>query len=310
MTFYVGITDDRWFNFLKDRPKEDVNFWRLGQFRNFRILPEGGLFLFKLHTPHDFIVGGGYYLSHQEMPLSLAWDAFGEYNGVPNIEDLRNRINQYRKTDESDPVLGCTILSHAFFWPKHLWIPTDPSWWPSNIVSGKSFESVTEPGQSLWRKIQENLGTSEAPTISGLNELSDAPRFGPSFLARARLGQGGFRSLVTSAYQRRCAFTGERTLPVLQASHIRPYANEGPHAIRNGILLRADLHQLFDRGYITFAPDQDTYRIKVSPRIKKEFSNGREYYALDEKPLAIIPSPDLRPAKEYVEFHSQHVFRG
>jgi putative restriction endonuclease len=37
-----------------------------------------------------------------------------------------------------------------------------------------------------------------------------------------RLGQGAFRLLVTDAYQRRCAVTGERTLPVLDAAHIRP----------------------------------------------------------------------------------------
>jgi len=309
MTFYVGITDERWFGFLKDLPKEDVNFWRLGKFRNFRVLPEGGLFLFKLHSPNDFIVGGGYYLSHQEMPLSLAWDAFGEYNGVPDIQHLRSRINDYRKTEEQDPVLGCTILSHAFFWPRELWIPTEAAWWPANIVTGKSFESTAEPGLSLWRKIQERLGSAEAPVISGLNEVPNAPRYGSSFLARARLGQGGFRSLVSSTYQHRCAFTGERTLPVLQASHIQPYADDGPHAIRNGLLLRADLHKLFDRGYVTLIPDAESYRIKVSPRIRAEFSNGRDYYALDKKPLAVLPSPDFRPAREYVDFHSSKVFR-
>jgi putative restriction endonuclease len=308
MTFYIGITDERWFDFLKNLPKEDVNFWRLGQFRNFRILPEGGLFLFKLHSPNDFIVGGGYYLSHQEMPLSLAWDSFGQYNGIKNIGELRDRINTYRKTNEADPVLGCTILGQAFFWPKDLWIPTNSSWWPTNIVSGKSFENTNEPGLSVWQQVQTRLQANDSPILSAVNELP-GDRYGSSFLAKARLGQGGFRSMVTSAYQRRCAFTGERTLPVLQASHIQPYADDGPHAISNGILLRADLHQLFDRGYVTVTPDHDTYRIKVSPRIRKEFSNGREYYALDGQPLNVLPERLLRPAKEYVEFHNSKVFK-
>ena len=308
MTFYIGITDERWFDFLKDLPKEDVNFWRLGQFRNFHILPEGGLFLFKLHSPNDFIVGGGYYLSHQEMPLSLAWDSFGQYNGVSNIGELRDRINTYRKTSEADPVLGCTILGQAFFWPKNLWIPTNSSWWPTNIVTGKSFDSTSEPGLGIWQQVQTRLQASDSPLLSGVNEVPEE-RYGPSFLARARLGQGGFRSMVTSAYQRRCAFTGERTLPVLQASHIQPYADNGPHAIRNGVLLRADLHQLFDRGYITMSPDRDTYRIKVSPRIRKEFSNGREYYALDGQSLSVLPDHPFRPAKEYVDFHNSRIFK-
>jgi len=53
---------------------------------------------------------------------------------------------------------------------------------------------------------------------------------------------------VTDAYTRRCAITGEKTLPALQAGHIRPHAKSGPHEIRNGLLLRSDLHNLFDLG--------------------------------------------------------------
>lgn len=46
-------------------------------------------------------------------------------------------------------------------------------------------------------------------------------------LIRHRLGQGAFRVLVTDAYQRRCAISGEKTLPVLEAAHIRPYSQHG-----------------------------------------------------------------------------------
>jgi putative restriction endonuclease len=82
---------------------------------------------------------------------------------------------------------------------------------------------------------------------------------------RPRLGQGAFRVLVTDAYQRRCAVTGERTLPVLESAHIKPYARSGPHSNNNGLLLRSDLHKLFDLGYITVTGDM---RIEVSKRIK------------------------------------------
>src|SRR6056297_4310427 len=76
-----------------------------------------------------------------------------------------------------------------------------------------------------------------------------------------KLGQGGFRILVTEAYHRRCAITGEKTLPVLDASHIKPYGKDGPHRTSNGLLLRQDMHNLFDRGYMTI--DED-YKIIVS----------------------------------------------
>ncbi|WP_162470581.1 HNH endonuclease [Desulfosporosinus orientis] len=61
--------------------------------------------------------------------------------------------------------------------------------------------------------------------------------------------------MVTEAYYRRCAITGEKTLPVLEAAHIKPYSLEGSHETNNGLLLRKDLHTLFDRGYITITED-------------------------------------------------------
>lgn len=100
--------------------------------------------------------------------------------------------------------------------------------------------------------------------------------FGKPQLVTSRLGQGIFRVMVTDAYRRRCAFTSSPVLHVLDAAHIRPFAEKGPHDLRNGLLLRQDVHTLFDRGYITVTPG---YRVEVSRRIKDEFENGHEYYA-------------------------------
>ena len=114
--------------------------------------------------------------------------------------------------------------------------------------------------------------------------------------------------LVTDAYRRRCAVTLERTLPVLQAAHIRPYSELGPHAIENGLLLRSDLHTLFDRGYFTVTPD---LRVEVSGRLKEEFENGREYYRHHGERLAIVPgAPHERPAAEFLRWHNEHRYLG
>lgn len=90
-----------------------------------------------------------------------------------------------------------------------------------------------------------------------------------------RLGQGAFWVVATEAYQRRCAITGEKTLPVLEAAYIKPYASDGPHSVNNGLLLKSDFHTLFDGGNITI--DQD-YRIDVSRRLHEDYGNGRDYY--------------------------------
>jgi len=132
-------------------------------------------------------------------------------------------------------------------------------------------------------------------------------RLGAPMLVLPRLGQGTFRIAVTDAYQRRCAVTEERTLPVLEAAHIRPYSRDGAHEVSNGLLLRTDLHKLFDRGYVTVGPDR---RFEVSSRIKEEFENGRDYYALHGRLLRLPKRPDLQPSPATLEWHRNKVFLG
>jgi putative restriction endonuclease len=126
-------------------------------------------------------------------------------------------------------------------------------------------------------------------------------------LVLPRLGQGSFRVLVTDAYGRRCAITSERTLPVLEAAHIRPYALQGPHEIKNGMLLRSDLHKLFDGGYLTVDPKDLT--VMVSRRIREEFENGREYYRLHGTPIRVPDDRAAAPCREFLEFYSEQVFK-
>lgn len=127
-------------------------------------------------------------------------------------------------------------------------------------------------------------------------------------MTKHRLGQGAFRVVVTDAYQRRCAITGEKTLPVLEAAHIKPYAEEGPHAVNNGLLLKSDFHTLFDGGYITIDKD---YRIDVSKRLHEDYGNGKDYYKYHGEKLLILPEKQIElPSKEYLEWHNEHVFLG
>lgn len=125
-------------------------------------------------------------------------------------------------------------------------------------------------------------------------------------LAQVRLGQGVFRVLVTEAYERRCSITGERTLPVLQASHIKPFSQEGEHRVSNGLLLRADLHILFDQGLVTVTPEHE---VLVSDAIKERFENGRDYYALRGQKLKVVPTTRRdQPNPELLRWHNEALF--
>ena len=144
-----------------------------------------------------------------------------------------------------------------------------------------------------------------------ISEREQAPyestRYGEPVLVRPRLGQGAFRILVTDTYNRRCAVTGERTLPALDAAHIKPFAAGGEHETSNGILLRRDIHSLFDSGYVTVTPE---LKFEVSRRIKEEFENGRHYYALHGSDLSLPDDPKKRPASVALAWHNENLFRG
>ena len=142
---------------------------------------------------------------------------------------------------------------------------------------------------------EEHMTVAEAET-----------RYGEPVLVFPRLGQGSFRVLVTDVYERRCAITRERTLPALEAAHIKPFSEQGPHRVDNGLLLRSDIHRLFDSGYVTVTSD---HHFEVSNRIKEEFDNGEEYRALHGKRIWVPPSPGLQPSPDFLTWHNDNVFR-
>jgi putative restriction endonuclease len=131
--------------------------------------------------------------------------------------------------------------------------------------------------------------------------------FGEPQILLPKLGQGSFRIVVTDAYDHRCALTGERTLPVLDAVHIKPYSVHNRHEVSNGMLMRSDLHRLFDEGYITIDPLDR--RIQVSSRIREEFENGKEYYKLHGQPVRDPKQAVYRLDVENLEYHAYSIFR-
>jgi len=304
MKFWVGITDKNWYEYLRDRSPDEVNFWQPGPRRLAAFLQPGAPFLFKLHAPNNVIVGGGFFVRFSVLPARLAWEAFRENNGVPDYVALKRRVEQYRKMSiRGDPDIGCNILNAPFFFSEKDWIPI-PADWPQHVQRGLTYDTMNEPASQLWNRVAQRREARAQVTLHS----EEPARYGAEYLTRARLGQGAFRILVTEAYQRRCAITGERTLPVLEAAHIRPYAEDGPHLINNGILLREDLHTLFDDGYITVTDD---LCVKVSKRIRDKFENGREYYAHDGRQLTVMPQHvEDRPATDFLQWHNEHVFVG
>src|ERR1035437_9708307 len=219
---------------------------------------------------------------------------------------MRRRIEKYRRVpprSNQDYAVGCILLQSPFFFSREEWIPLPD--WRRPIVRGKGYDTREEVGRRLWDEGQVRL-QARTVSISEAELPEPAERYGQPVTVLPRLGQGAFRVIVTDVYKRQCALTNSHILHVLDAAHIRPYADGGTHSPSNGLLLRQDLHTLFDRGYLTVSPD---YRVEVSRRLKDEFDNGKEYYALHGKTILLPGNPVFRPSTEQLGWHNENRYR-
>jgi len=217
---------------------------------------------------------------------------------------MRLRIEKYRRVapqPHEDYQIGCIILEQPFFLEERDWIPVPPDF-ARNIVQGKTYDMASRPGEALWGAVRTGLSGVPVPRVSELT-----PTRGEPVLVRPRLGQGSFRVVVTDVYERRCAITREKVLPVLEAAHIKPISEGGQHETTNGILLRSDLHRLFDRGYVTVTPD---HRVRVSRKLRDDFHNGEEYMQLAGSEFWVPHAAEDRPCRELLEWHGDTLFRG
>jgi putative restriction endonuclease len=308
MKGFVGVTDNNWFSFLSQQPGiDEVNFWQPGGRRLFKSLEPGEPFLFKLRAPHHYIGGGGFFAHSTIFPISLAWSAFGIKNGASTFSEMRRLIERNRQeiASHEDYKIGCIILTQPFFFNPQDWIPIPPDF-SLNIVQGKTYDLTIGHGRHLWEQVQDRLAAVPGAVQEQMAVAESERRYGEPMLVLPRLGQGSFRVMVTDAYQRRCAITQEKTLPALEAAHIKPFSESGPHRVANGLLLRSDIHRLFDSGYVTVTT---AHHFEVSHRIKDEFDNGEEYRALHGKKIWIPQDQRFQPGSDYLAWHNDIVFR-
>lgn len=307
MNAYLAVTDRDWFDFLSQQSAiDEVNFWQPRSWGGqFSVLRRGEPLLFKLKAPVNAIAGGGFFEYYAELPMSLAWDAFGVKNGAASLQAVRERIVRLRRSATDwyeDFTIGCIVLVEPFFWPQELWIP-QPADFSPQIVRGRRYDLVTGSGAALWQQVVQRLEAT--PGITQQQDLRGG--YAEPSLVRRRIGQGTFRVAVTQAYQRQCAITRERALPALEAAHIRPFAETTEHYVRHGLLLRSDVHRLFDKGYITVTPE---LRVEASQRMKDDFNDGDNYIRLHGSPIWVPDRPELQPDPEVLAWHNENVYRG
>jgi len=295
---FVAVTDPDWLRTLAATGPTEVNFWqpRPTSVRQ----PEGTPWIFKVRGT-DRIAGFGFFSYWTVMPLAVAWETFGTANGVRGYGEMVQRVESLRHSQSPDDRVGCVVLSDVMLLDRAEWIGAPADWKP-NIVRGAGYDLSVGEGARIWNQLRALTATAPA----GSQVLSVTGGVGPPALVAHRRGQGAFRLMVMDAYERRCAITGERTLPALEAAHIRPFSEHQRHEVRNGILMRSDLHRLYDLGLVTVRPD---FSFHVSRTIERDYANGKIYYALDGNTISTPSRLEAKPDSDALAWHSTQRFR-
>jgi len=158
-----------------------------------------------------------------------------------------------------------------------------------------------------WRRFERARGDGEAPAMNDGSTADVLPMdsFDPPEddhreralrLTHQRVGQSLFRDALVAEYGSRCCITGATVEEALEAAHICAYRGEVSNHIQNGLLLRADLHNLFDR--LLLGIDPVTLTVKLSPSLQATDA----YRALEDVQLDFGPSA-VRPSRRALAVH-------
>ena len=223
----------------------------------------------------------------------------GKRNGCESKEELRRKITLYLeknskqnlKEEGDDYKIGCIVLSNCEFWEngEYLNIEDFNLSFPKEVVKLKYFDEddLIKNSLSLPEKKDFEL-------VSAVRERFE------NVTTTKRDGQARFKRRMLEIYSNKCCISGEEIPELLDAAHIQPYINNSSNHIQNGLLLRKDLHTLFDNGLLSISQN---YTISLSPLIKSKY-----YLDFKEKSLSLPANNRDYPSKQALKLR-EDMFR-
>lgn len=299
--YAVGLTDQDWFEFLRDNQAgEEVNFWTPTPW-SIRRLRSGDTWHFLLKSPIRKLGGFGVFTEYLEMSIDVAWQRYGIANGVSSHADLLERCQRYSSRNSINPVsgphtsIGCIILSNVEYFEEDEYVDLAVAGIivPNAVVKCKYFQGFPEY-PSFAAALPTTQPNEFVPIAQDPKEYSRQRR-------KNRIGQQKFRRELMRVYDHKCAVTGESIGRVLEATHIEPYINEASNHIQNGILLRVDIHRLMEDGLISLSDDME---LLISSKLV-----GTSYDQFDGQILRLPLVNSERPSLAAVRLHRNDRFQ-
>jgi HNH endonuclease len=291
MSAVYASTTPTWFDQLALIKPERVAFWQPTPARPARIAPGERWYFKELGAPR--ILGYGEFVGWEQLS---ALELFGKYGAACGYASVPELVGAFRvfdpDVDEHTPI-GNVILEN--------FTPFDPPLPLDNVnLKDLTVRFVYLEGPDPIASYVAGLRPSAAIAPFTLRDSGLAKRVAAA--RKVRVGQAAFRRLLIDVYGPVCALTGPQLEETLQAAHIQPYVDAESNHLSNGLVLRADMHVLFDLGLVTLTADM---HIRVSTALQ-----GRAplIEALHGTKAKLTSKLGLLPSPEAIGFHAREVF--
>jgi predicted restriction endonuclease len=268
MPGYIINTDPHWISYLMDSGIRNPVFWRKGKNNpNNSALAEGNPIFFRItNTNPPVIKGIGYIKEVGSIPLSQAFLLYGDRLGYTTIAEMIKTSSWTSGVELNENTEIFYLEISDFQVVQDIRTDTelrtlDIAFDHQHVVTGKAIDDVRTaklPKLAAERTIYQT-NQLEKFFRENVNPYLHA-EFNPSDIQDARdkvarlvskrRGQPEFQRKLLDAYNSKCAMSQCDAIPALEAAHIIPYKGPETNHISNGLLLRADLHTLFDLCHI------------------------------------------------------------
>lgn len=255
---------------------------------NLRKLKQGEKFYFLLKAPIRQIGGFAEYVEYKNLTADQAWNEYGIRNGRTTKELFLDSIKSYLDKNSKkfrgtnitpeNHIIGCIILKNCIFFDDEGFLNTEDYGlkFPTQIVKIKYINSV-DPFFS---------NNNDKKIFTPINDK----KIKNYVLTDTRIGQGLFSGMIKKAYNNQCCVSGEKIPELLNAAHIQSYINADSHHVQNGLLMRVDIHALYDAGLISI---DENYDILVSEQL-----NLTDYYKYKSKKITLPVNRSDFPSKD------------
>lgn len=291
LTAAYASTTRLWFEQLSGLLPSKAAFWQPTPAQPGRIKLGERWYFKELGAPQ--ILGFGEYVGWEKIGVAELFSKYGAASGYASLDDLVEAFRTFDTALNAEALVGNVILEN--FTP--LSVPLSLSEIPLDDLSVR-FIYLPEADPIAGHI----AGVSKAGTVTPFKLRDTAAAKRAAVIRKIRTGQSDFRKRLLETYGPVCAMTGPQIAETLQAAHIQPYVDAESNHICNGLILRADLHILFDLGFLTI---DHSCVVRVSKKLK-----GRDLAIdkLDGVSANLENSKGVAPSFEAIDFHFTEVF--